>query len=123
MPNVYDYTALYWSVAICALMTVISVYAFIYVLLKSSFKWVQFMLFLCVIQNANTVVLAVAVFLEICPWHQAHRDELMIIMGVSIFLFYFVSNLMYWLFGFKYWVISIEIPQLITQQEAEINDE
>ena len=121
MPNAYDYTALYWSVTVCGLMTVYSIYAFIYVLLKSSFRWVKFMLFLCVVQNANTVLLAVAVFLEITAWHQAHRDELMFIMGGSIFLFYFVSNLMYWLFGFKYWVISIEIPQLISQQQAELN--
>ena len=28
-------------------------------------------------------------------------------------MFYFTSNLMYWLFGFKYWVISIEIPNMI----------
>ena len=33
--------------------------------------------------------------------------------SVSVFLFYFVSNLMYWMFGFKYWVISIEVPRLI----------
>lgn len=123
MPNVYDYTALYWSVTICGLTTIISVYAFIYVLLKSGLRWVQFMLFLCVIQNADTTVLAVALFLEISPWQQAHREELMYMIGISIFLFFFVSNLMYWLFGFKYWVISIEIPQLITQQEAEITND
>ena len=44
----------------------------------------------------------------------------MYLIGLSIFLFYFVSNLIYWLFGFKYWVISIEIPQLISNQEAEL---
>lgn len=33
--------------------------------------------------------------------------------SVSVFLFYFISNLMYWMFGFKYWVISIEVPRLI----------
>ena len=44
----------------------------------------------------------------------------MYLIGFSIFIFYFVSNLMYWLFGFKYWVISIEIPQLISNQEAEL---
>lgn len=39
-------------------------------------------------------------------------------MGVTIFFFYFVSNLMYWLFGFKYWVISIEIPQLLAVEDG-----
>lgn len=32
---------------------------------------------------------------------------------ICLFMFYFTSNLMYWLFGFKYWVISIEIPNVI----------
>lgn len=36
---------------------------------------------------------------------------------ICIFLFYFTSNLMYWLFGFKYWVISIEVPHLIEAQK------
>jgi hypothetical protein len=39
-------------------------------------------------------------------------------MFVTIFLFYFVSNLIYWLFGFKYWVISIEIPHVLQQDES-----
>lgn len=43
-------------------------------------------------------------------------------MSVTIFLFYFVSNLMYWLFGFKYWVISIEIPDLIEQQMTQTEE-
>ena len=41
-------------------------------------------------------------------------------MVVFQYFFYFISNLIYWLFGFKYWVISIEIPNLIAaQKEAE----
>ncbi len=32
---------------------------------------------------------------------------------ICIFFFFFTSNLMYWMFGFKYWVISIEVPRLI----------
>jgi hypothetical protein len=121
MVNIYDYTALYSSVTVCGLSAIYSVYAFIYALKHSNFKWVQFMLFLCIVQNANTVILAIAVFLEVTPWHQAHRMELMYIIGFSIFFFYFVSNLMYWLFGFKYWVISIEIPTLIAYQEVELS--
>jgi len=72
MVNTYDYVALYWSVIMCGLMTLYSIYAFVYVMIKSKFKWVQFMLFLAIIQNANTVALAIAVFLEISPWHQTH---------------------------------------------------
>ena len=38
-------------------------------------------------------------------------------MAISIFLFYFTSNLIYWIFGFKYWVISIEVPRLIAESK------
>ena len=70
--NTYDYVAFYSSVAMCSLMTIYALYAFIYVMVKSKFKWVQFMLFLCIIQNLNSTVLAIAVYTEITPFHQAH---------------------------------------------------
>jgi hypothetical protein len=43
-------------------------------------------------------------------------------MGITDGLYYFISNLMYWLWSFKYWVISIEIPNVIAAQKAR-NDE
>ena len=40
---------------------------------------------------------------------------------VTIFLFFFISNLMYWLFGFKYWVIAVEIPIVLKENdESEV---
>ena len=56
------------------------------------------------------MALAVAVFLEVMPWHKTHEEKEKIFISVTIFFFYFICNWMYWLFGFKYWVISIEIP-------------
>ena len=111
--TIYDTTALWSSVTMCSLMTIYSVYAFIYVLYNSKFRWVQFMLFLCIIQNADTTLLAIGVYWEVTPFHQENQDFLAWFMFVTIFFFYFTSNLLYWLFGFKYWVISIEIPNMI----------
>lgn len=37
--------------------------------------------------------------------------------SITVFLFYFLSNLIYWLFGFKYWVISIEVPRSIAAKK------
>ena len=31
----------------------------------------------------------------------------------SVFLFFVFSVLIYWLFGFKYWVISVEVPRFL----------
>ena len=67
--NIYDYVALYTSVGMCGTMTFVSIFAFIYVLRKSKFKWVQVMLFLCIIQNFFSTCLAVAVYTEITPFH------------------------------------------------------
>jgi hypothetical protein len=47
--NSYDYIALYTCVSIMVIMSIYSVYAFIYVSMKSQFKWVKFQLFLCVV--------------------------------------------------------------------------
>ena len=69
MATTSDLVALWTSVIMCSIMTIISIYAFIYVMKYSKFRWVQFMLFLCIIQNANTVALAVGVYWEETPFH------------------------------------------------------
>ena len=69
MVDIYDYTAYYFSVVLCGSLTVFSIYVFFDVVCKSKFKWIKFMLFLCIIQNATTTFLAVALFWEINPFH------------------------------------------------------
>jgi hypothetical protein len=101
------------------LMTIYSLYAWIHVMFNSEFKWVKFMLFLCVAQNANCVFMGVMVFLEISPYRPAHPYFTAYAVGASVFGFYFISNLMYWLFGFKYWVTAIEIPALVKQERDD----
>jgi hypothetical protein len=64
-----DVVALWTSVAMCGIMMVVSLFAFLYVLKFSKFRWVQFMLFLCIIQNADSVALAVGVYWEVVPFH------------------------------------------------------
>jgi len=44
-------------------------------------------------------------------------------MGITDGLYYFISNLMYWLWSFKYWVISIEIPNVIAAQKARKDED
>ena len=94
-------------------MVVYSTYWFIYVMKHSTFRWVQFMLFICIVQNLNTCWLVILSYLEATTFHKDHEDAQSIMYAICIFLFYFTSNLMYWMFGFKYWVISIEVPRLI----------
>jgi hypothetical protein len=49
MPNAYDYGALWSSVAMTGGMAVVIMFILGYVCVKSQYRWVQFMLFLCLI--------------------------------------------------------------------------
>ena len=41
------------------------------------------------------------------------------LIGWNTFLFNFPTNLLHWLFGYKYWVISVEVPLALS---GEIKD-
>jgi hypothetical protein len=58
---------------------------------------------------------AASLYYEVTPWHETHQWGSAILIAVGLFMFYWPSNLMYWLFGFKYWVIAIEIPALVNE--------
>jgi len=58
------------------------------------------------------------VFNEISPWHVNNPTWCAILIGVTVFFFYFLSNLQYWMFGWKYWVTAVEMQALVEQQNA-----
>ena len=37
-------------------------------------------------------------------------------MSSAVFLFFFFTVIIYWFFGFKYWIISIEIPRFLNEE-------
>ena len=110
-PNIYDKIDLWISIPMMTGMIIFSMYWFIFLMKHSTFRSVQFMLFLCVIQNFNSLWLACLYYTSETNFHKEHQNGQWLMYSVSIFLFYFLSNLIYWLFGFKYWVISIEVPK------------
>ena len=59
-----DYVTEWWSIFVAGVMTVVSVSALIYVFTKSKYRWVQFMLFLCLVQSVDTILLAIVLFQE-----------------------------------------------------------
>ena len=120
-PNSYDKVSLWVTLPMMAIMTVYSTYWLIQVLKNSTFRWVQFMLFLCVVQNLNSFWEGVLYYTEVSPWHASHPRAQSIMYSITVFLFYFLSNLIYWLFGFKYWVISIEVPKAFNKSEKSSN--
>jgi hypothetical protein len=42
------------------------------------------------------------------------------VIATAVFFFYWISILIYWLFGFKYWVISIHVPRFIGGTRNEL---
>ena len=67
-PNTYDKVALYYTEPNMAAITVYSTYWFVYLLKNSRLRWVQFMLFLCVLQNINTFWLGILHYLTVSPF-------------------------------------------------------
>lgn len=92
-----------------------SLYAFQRVMRFSKFKWVQKMIGLCVLSNFTTIYFLIVDRLEKTAWAKAHPLIEEINMMISIFTWYGLQNVIYWLFGFKYWIIALEIPALLNE--------
>ena len=84
----------------------------VYVYTKpKSFRWLALMLLLCLLMNLSTISLVVCIHFETKKFHETHTELLAVCMGCSIAVFNFTTNCVQWLFSFKYWVISYEVPQ------------
>ena len=108
-----DVIAFYYTVVLCGAMTIYSAYFYAWALLKTTFQWVKLMMLLCVAQSASDVLFVTSFYLETLHWHDTHVEGEKYFVMVSVFLMYFMQNVSYWLFGFKYWVVSIEMSQLL----------
>lgn len=77
----------------------------------------RFLLLLCailIITDVGTAILSVGIGLENTNVHTERTEELAIVVGITTFFFNGGSLLLHWLFSFKYWVISREIPKVIS---------
>ena len=71
-PNIFDKVNFSISLLIMAATTGYSVYWLVYLLKNSTFKWVQFMLFLCVVQNVNSCWLICLYYASATTFLQEH---------------------------------------------------
>jgi len=65
--------------------------------------------------------MAVAEYQEVKPWAKDHILGMSIFIATTIFIQLFTANCQYWLFGLKYWVISIEVPYIIEEEQREFD--
>ena len=68
---------------------------------------------LCVVQNFVTLFLSMSDYLEESEIYQKKTTLVAWLVAIAVFLWFFMSIMIYWLFGFKYWVISIEVPRYL----------
>jgi len=50
-------------------------------------------------------------------YHIQHIDSIALGVGTSIFFYFYMNNLIYWLYGFKFWIISIEVPEAYNKRD------
>ena len=106
--------ATFWTLNVISLtMIVISIAATVYIFHKSGYQWVKFMYLLCVLQNFVTLYFSFAGYYEQSRYHETQTELVAWIITSAVFLFDFFSIIIYWLFGFKYWIISIEVPKFL----------
>ena len=87
--------------------------ATIYIWKKTEFSWVRKMFVLNVWLTFISIRMAFGDWLEESWWNYEYSILTALNISTACFLFFFVTILIYWLFGFKYWVISIEVPKFI----------
>ena len=96
---------------------------------KKGFDWVYFIYVLCIMQNYVTLCMGFGDWLEQSQWHQPtpspenHPNFVAAWISSFVGLFFFFTIVIYWLFGFKYWVIAIEVPRFINGELPPENQE
>ena len=99
------------TVGVSLLMFIGTVAVFLYFRIKQRFAWVQLLTGLSALQNLAASVMFLFDFLQKDAQYESQREVFVALMG-SLFtsLFYFSNNLVYWLYSFKQWAISIQVP-------------
>ena len=73
MPTMNDTVSMYYTVILGLMMAVMATGALIYSIVTSSFRWVQMMFFLCILQDLGTAAFEFVQYLEADKiYHKAH---------------------------------------------------
>jgi hypothetical protein len=65
------------------------------------------------LQNFSTLYLSCADYLESSKYSESNPAKTATVVATAVFIFFFTTILIYWLFGFKYWIISREVPRFL----------
>ena len=106
----FDYWITYISLFAIMLALIYSIWAYWWSVTYTRFKWVQTLILLCLLSN---LISAFADTHDLWAGWNAWSE------GIATFIdvggYYGFQNSIYWLFGFKYWVIAKEVPDIINE--------
>lgn len=77
------------------------------------FRFLMLLSICLIVTDISTALLAVGLGLENTDVHVERKSQLAWTVGISTFFFNGGTLLLHWLFSFKYWVISLEIPKVL----------
>ena len=118
----HEFTYIY-CMTMMSIAVFYAVYALLLVLRLSKFKWVQMMIAFCVVSNLTTIWFLVMEHYEKYPVQTNNPKEYCVITVFAVWSWYAMQNIIYWLFGFKYWVIAIEVPLMMSDEQLTVKEQ
>lgn len=110
----FSYIITYVSMLIMLLTFGFSIWAYWWAKTKTKFKWVQNMILLCLWSNIFSLFDDAH---DIFSGWNAYSEAVLTFIDVGSY--YGFQNSIYWLFGFKYWVIGKEVPDMINEEQQQ----
>jgi hypothetical protein len=106
-----DEVGMYITVIEMTVLTIIMIWVLYFAFKKKLYSFMKILILLCILADIGTGMLSVGLALETDPiYHKNHESFVAQLIGWNTFWFNWPTNLLHWMFGFKYWVISVEVP-------------
>ena len=110
------------SIIECSILLIALIVTMYKVCVYTRFTFLITLISLYLIADVSTIILSIGINYEQTDFSENHPYLIAISIGVSTFFFNFGTNTVLWLFSFKYWVISREVPKLFDGSQV-VRDE
>ena len=107
------------TIAEMSLITVIASFIMVKIWFDYRFRFLLLLCLILIVGDISTALLSVGWGMENTKIHVERTKELALEVGITTFFFNASTLLLHWLFSFKYWVISLEIPKVIQTKKTE----
>ena len=110
------------SIVECSILLIALLITLRKVCIHTRFTFLTTLISLYLITDVATIILSIGIYYEQTEISDQYPYLLAVNIGVSTFFFNFGTNAVLWLFSFKYWVISREVPKLFDGSQV-VRDE